>query len=294
MRKLIYIAILITFICADCKSDKKPTTSNKPAIVYSNVVIDTSQTIKEGFELLGVKDTLYLSDGVYNDSLDNIIPNGKVISALNYRKAIIRPDSSNWIIRTVGSKNITIKGFVLDGVNVRYSGIHISKKSNNINVIDNEIINTHFTGVLINQDSENNLIEGNEIHDFGNDKWDHGIYVGSDSNIIRGNKIYNVTGNGVNVYRSSSIGVNYVTVEYNEISNVGYYKGKELNGAGILLSRGIGHVARGNVITNSVFGVAVRYEAIKAQVYDNELRGNGKDIYLDEGIEIYESKNIEL
>lgn len=315
MKGTIYIVILLLFVGCKNLSRKPISGTNNPLssfieetdmpiffdtikpkkkakkirkLFFSSVTIDTTKTIEEGFRLLGTKDTLYLKDGTYRQVIYNSIPNGKVLAAVNQRKAIIKPDSADRAIVLIGKKNTTIKGIKIDGSNLKYCGVYYTKDSDFNKLINCEIVSTHFTGVLINGDSEHNIIEGNEIHDFGNDKWDHGIYVGSSNNLIRYNTIYNISGNGVQVYRSSSIGVDSITVEYNKIDRVGLAG----NGSGIILSRGSGHIARNNTISNSVYGISVRYGAIDTEVYKNHLSNNIDGLLIGKGIVYKQYKNI--
>ncbi len=286
MKKIIYILIIVNFISCKRAQTKK----------VDYLIIDTTMSIKEGFKSLKEKDTLYLKGGIYREMINNFIPNGKTLSGYKDEIVIIKPDSfahpSGLGLRFSGNKescmgiNVTLKNLIIDGTNLTNSVIKFTDSAYGGKLINVEVKNGFFNGILINEGADSIQIKDCYVHSIGvnkhiiNGKWSHGIYIASSNSSVTNTRIDSVSGWGVHIYGSSSNPQDYNNIEDNVISNAGLSG----HGAGIILSRGRGHHAKGNLILNSPVGIHVRYGGVKSTLEGNKIKNCDVGLMIDQNL----------
>jgi parallel beta-helix repeat protein len=255
------------------------------------------RTIKHAVSFLHPGDTLYIRGGTYAESLQDAIPGGAswtspvTVAAYPDETVILKPTAGTsrvLMFSTSASKYVIVSGLVLDGVNVTNDTVKITRSSggaaNHIRLLNCDIKGGAENNVLISG-SSTELVDYNEIlnctiHDNrGVGKLDgshyHGIYCETSNNLFQGNNVYNNTGYGIHVYRSS--GVNPIACSYNVVShNKCHDNGKHGNtgSAGIGAYVGDGNKVFDNLVWTNPRGIAVDYGASNALIYNNTIYNN--------------------
>jgi hypothetical protein len=94
------------------------------------------------------------------------------------------------------------------------------------------------------------------------------MYIQSSFNLVDGNDIYNATGFGIQIYKTS--GTNGINCSYNIVRNNKIHDTGSGN-SGLLFAQGDGNLAYDNVLWNNNRGIQVAYGASNTQVYNNTI-----------------------
>jgi parallel beta-helix repeat protein len=242
-----------TYYVATNGSDANPGTEARPF-----------QTLGRGVRGLGPGDTLYVKNGTYNGgelaystlsgaSWDNPVT---IAAYPGHSPAIgyLYFDRSSYVV---------LDGFVIDGVKITAGGGIAS----HIRIQNSEISPA---GIYVTEGSDGNEFINLQVHDTAG----HGIYTGSNDNIIEDCSIHRNTGLGVHAWHSTGTGVNSNTVRNNTVYNNGQ--------GGILLSTGSGNQASNNDIWgNSGAGIRIDYGASNTYIGHNTIYENTSEgIYI--------------
>jgi hypothetical protein len=256
---------------AESGSDSNPGTFDAPWL-----------TINHGDRKLVPGDTLYIRGGTYAEYIKDIIPTGTPdarVTVRNYKNetVIIRPEAGavqDHVVSIRGDKSyITLRGLVLDGARkIRQHTLVIypleGKTPHHIRVENSTIMNGRSSGILSSAgDSE---FVNLKVHRNGSDRRDHGIYIGTDNNVIDGCEFSHNRGFGIHIYTQAP-----ESADNNVIRNCYSHH----NGiAGAIIGVGTGNVAYNNILANNDIGIVVR--GTNTRIYNNTIYGNktGMDI----------------
>ncbi len=264
------------------------------------------RTIRQGLDVSGPGDTLYLHAGTYAEqvsSYDGPIRGGAswadalLIAAFPGDTVVLEPPSGSQRVFTLADARasyIVIRGLVLDARNVKYEGVKITwsgpdpaNSSHHIRIEDSEVINAPGQGLLVA--GHHNEFLRLRIHANGVSDFDHGIYITSPDNRVEGCEIYQNAGWGISVYNGEANDADRNVLNNNRIRDNARV-GKR--GAGIVLSSGEDNVAFNNVIHGNKVGIQVDYSAARSRVYNNTIFAQAGDgIFVGAGADDTELRN---
>jgi parallel beta-helix repeat protein len=249
------------------------------------------RTIRQGLEVAGPGDTLYLHAGTYAEEVSSYAgrirggeswANALIIAAFPGDTVVLEPPSGSDRVVTLADASasyIVIRGIVMDARNVRYEGVKITwsspdpaNSSHHIRIEDSEVINAPGQGVLVA--GHHNELLRLRVHGNGLSDFDHGIYISSPDNLVDGCEVYQNAGWGVHVYNGEATDADRNTVRNNRIhdnARVGR------RGAGIVLSSGEDNIAYNNIIFGNKHGIQVDLNAVRSRLYNNTLFAQGND-----------------
>jgi hypothetical protein len=267
------------------------------------------QTIVKGISVLKAGDTLLIRGGVYPESIntnDFDFPSGtswtNAINISAYPNEIVTMNGGGEAILNFGAAGdsyIIFDRISFDAINASLTAISLNQGTHHVRFQNCEIKNAGRSGVYINWGNNNGLPSNyNEfidcdIHNNGRQYYPtgaltqppgygagHGLYITSQYNILRGNRIHHNGNFGVHVYfGDSSKPPNGNIIESNRIYNNGNditrYGGPCCGG--VILSTGSNNIARNNLIyDNPVIGIEVwGSPGTNQQVYNNTIYRNG-------------------
>jgi parallel beta-helix repeat protein len=249
-------------------------------------VSDAFRTIIKGTSVLKAGDTLFVRAGTYAESLRNAIPSGSswkepvTVAAYHGEVVIIKPPiGADRVLHFDGAKTqfISVEGFVLDGINVKYDVVKITYSGTELNhahhirIKNCEIRNSaSHQGILSTGggNAGNNQLIGLDIHHNGHSELDHGLYISSSNNVVERCRIHDNFGYGIHLYGSKG-DVNNNIVRRNRI----YNNGSITNKAGILISVGDRNLVHHNVVFGHKHGIRVDYNATNTKVLNNTVYG---------------------
>jgi hypothetical protein len=182
-----------------------------------NPDVNCFPTIQQAINKAADGDDIYVANGVYEEGYISI--ENKSVNLIGDSATIKATSSDASAVITINdaTTSMTIEGFTIDADNVSgRSGIYIQNESSNVTVRNNNIVNFTDKGVLISN-GDSNLILNNTITSSATGS-NAGVYVNNNSedNLIDGNTIslpISGTGNLYNIHFAGSI------VGANTISN---------------------------------------------------------------------------
>ncbi len=155
-------------------------------------------TIQSAIDAAKNGDTIMVSEGTYNEN-PRIKTNGISILGKNKEKTILEGGKASSGIRIDEANNVILSGFTIrnsGGGGKEDAGITIYK--GNDNTVSNMNIFSNSVGVSIYQNSNNNVISGNDIESsYGNGIT---IYVSNDNKIFNNN----IKNNKLGIYADSA------------------------------------------------------------------------------------------
>lgn len=266
-------------------------------------------TINGGVGCLSAGDTLVVRAGTYTESLGTgAVPSGnswtsKVrIANYNGETVWMRPNAgASRVLEFAGSQQyIEFDGINLDGTNATYDTVKINAIASGNNAHHIRIQNAELLGITGTGDPGNGgmsfivlctqlapgLLGGNEFINLvvhrggggtcGNCDFSHGFYINSADNLIERNTIYDVKGNGVQIYNGNAGNTaNNNTVRYNVIRDLTSPTGRH---RGVIVGSGTGNKVYSNLIYNIIgtaeptAGIEV-YASGNAEIYNNTIYG---------------------
>ncbi len=265
-------------------------------------------TIKYGSKQLSADDTLIVKEGIYEETLYDVIPPGSdwdhpVTLKVNLGDNVtIKPPVSSTsyyvinlikegyyregiLVNNVTKKYIIIEGFILDAENVIYCALNMEFGAEHIRVKDCEIKNSPLTAIYVGTTSHNNEFINLNVHNNGLTEappFGHGIYITGDDNIVEGGAFYDNMGGGIHIYHTFNPN-NPVYPDNNMVRNSIVYN----NHVGIYLWSGTNNICYNNIVyDNSSVGISVNdgTENNGQKVYNNTVYNNG-----GYGVEIWSS-----
>jgi len=173
---------------------------------------------------------------------------------------------------------IILSGLVIDARHVQRNGLKLTAGASYIRVENSEIMNApKANGVLISNtapnnppNSEHNQLIGDDVHNNGTTRYDHGVYLDSGYNLILRCRIHDNFGWGVHSFNgySNPNDIGNLVVD-NDIYRNGIAQGSEGAGIGLFSAKGL--VAFDNVLWGNYIGIEVAYDANGARVYNNTV-----------------------
>jgi parallel beta-helix repeat protein len=190
-----------------------------------------------------------LRGGTYNEGSDLTIKrDGITLRSAPNQRAVIR----GRVYLPAGTDRVTVRNLTLEGtagkVNVLIRGNYNRFIGNNITNYNRSascmLVGSRSNGTAVATGTE---IQGNRIHNCGRGVYDHGIYLSAGrSTKITGNRIYNNTGRGIQLYPDSQGAV----IRNNAIDGNGW--GVVFGGTSSYASSN--NLVENNAITNSKRG----------------------------------------
>lgn len=278
------ITTAMEYFVAKDGNDAQPGTKSSPV-----------QTIRRGISLMSKGDTLYISEGTYEEvirSQEFPIPTGTswdnapVIAAYPGELVTLRP-SGAWEIIGLSRSDIQyviFDGLILDGIKLNPSsgmGISMTNGANHVRFRNMEVKNAPFNNVLLTPGTggtDFNEFIGGKYHDAGwspDLKQAYNFYIATNHNIVDGAEVYNATGYGFHIYNSVS-----PRPSYNIVRNCRIHSNSTqvISSAGILLGSGIGNMAYNNLVYNGRgHGIQVGNGANNSLVYNNTIYDNDEN-----------------
>lgn len=256
-----------TYSVAKTGNDSGPGSADRPFL-----------TLAKGVGVLRPGDTLLVHPGTYAENINFLIPSGSSwTSPVTLRAAdpaarpVLQPPTGSWVLYfSDGAHHIIVDGFVLDASRVTADGVKVTTKAHHIRIANSEIKQAPVQGVLTTNDATANEFINLDIHDNGTTDFDHGIYLATAGNVVRGCRIHRNAGWGVHVYNSKPSASN------NTIRDNGIYDNARVGGRGdgILLSSGSGNVAYNNIVIGNRIGIRIDYGASSNAAYHNVVYAN--------------------
>jgi parallel beta-helix repeat protein len=237
------------------------------------------RTLNRAVKLLRPGDVLYVKSGTYEESLFNAIPGGKswrrpvTVAAYPGHSVTIRPKAgSSRVLHFEGveKKYIVVDGFILDAVNVSHDAIKITygnprDAASRIRIRNSEVKNAPRQGILVTEGSDGNEFSNLRVHHNGTTDHDHGLYIGSDSNLIEGCQVYSHFGYGIHVYNATSEKPDSNTVKGNTVHD------NQQTGIGVFGG------SNNNVYNNLIYknnNVGITTKSPGSHIYNNTLYNN--------------------
>ncbi len=158
----------------------------------------TYTTIQSAIDAAKTGDVISVNEGTYIENLV-VKTNGISIIGQNKEKTIIDGKKTGSVIRIDQANNVKVSGFTIQnsgGSGQSDGGISLYRANNN--EIANTILVNNVVGISIYQDSNSNIVSGNDIRSNGK----YGVFIFASSS----NKIYNnnIQGNGIGFYGDSA------------------------------------------------------------------------------------------
>lgn len=213
------------------------------------------KTISKAIECAGTdgsSDTVVVGNGTYTETIWKV-PGGVegrpfTLKAANTLGATLKPSGGERIL-SIGYSNVVVDGFVLDGSNVQGNNVWMEGVQNV--VLQNcELKNIQPGGgggensfqAIFGYNVAKVIIRGCLIHDVGTSRYSHGIYWVGGGSLFEDNIIWNVGGNGIQIYGSGNIKLSDNVVRNNRIFD--FAQGGVANG---IYSGGINELIYNNV-----------------------------------------------
>lgn len=263
-----------TYFVATNGNDTNPGTDTAPF-----------KTIKYGVTALSAGDTLYVRAGTYGDnnigaSSASPIPNGtdwnNPITVAAYPGdtvtiALPSGEKAFFWIRDGQDKFLIINGFTVDGQNLAWHGFKFMSGTRHVRVQNTEVKNTRYSGILLTTPT---IAQSQTFHEFlnvsshhnGTNRQDHGIYIATSNNLVKGGEWSFNQGFGIHQFISSSTGVpsnnnviDGVYVHDNNLDPAG------ASDAGIVIGSGSRNVVKNSIIMgggssgDQGYGISVNY-----------------------------------
>jgi hypothetical protein len=239
---------------------------------------------------LNAGDTLVFASGIYNLELLAVMNSGEnwdkpiVLMAEEAGKVIFMPKKGNRVLNLSKWKrgkivhHVEFNGFIFDGANVVSGVVKITDGNHHIRIVNCEIRNSKNQGILLADNRSNfNEIINCKIYNNGINDLQHGIYITSDYNLVKGCEIFQNAGAGINIYDGKE-SANWNTIENCNIHHNGR-AGKR--GVGIGIHTGIGNKAINNLIHNNVIGIHTDYGSSNTLIERNIIYDHpGYDIII--------------
>jgi parallel beta-helix repeat protein len=228
-------------------------------------VPDDYATIQDAVDNASPGDTVFVKEGIYNESFTIDKPLS-LVGEESGKTIIISPPYSRYGPQSavrVSAESVTISGFTIKGaqVGIWVETIGSIHQPSGCRIVGNNIINNtigvHSFGGDNLSISENNITGNSE----------YGIYYSSSNSIIYGN---NITGNsGLGIIIDSCTNV---TISINDISNNN--EGLELRWSGPF------NVNGNNITGNQKYGVQLGEGCCNATVHENNIERNNIGVNL--------------
>jgi parallel beta helix pectate lyase-like protein len=257
------------------------------------------QTIRKGISLLSKSDTLYIKEGIYEETIDSqkfAIPTGTswenapVIAAYPGDVVILRPNGAWAAINLVHSyiQYVIFNGLIVDGINMYWKGdgISMTNGANHVRFHNMEVKNAPRHSVLLTtapSENDSGISSGGTFNEFIGGKYHdtdvlhnpdlpkggYNFYIITDNNLIDGAEIYNATGHGFHIYHAFD-----PRPSHNIVRNCRVYGNgiRIASSPGILLGSGDGNMAYNNLIYDGHgYGIKVGVGATNSLVYNNSV-----------------------
>jgi parallel beta-helix repeat protein len=273
------------------------------------------RTIGRGISVLKPGDTTFIRAGTYPEIINTNVfnlPSGiswsSAITIAAYPGEIVtmRPDSGEAIVNLgLDYQYIIFDGIHFDAINGYFTAISITG-SHHIRFKNCEITNAYRSGVYINWGgnglpSNYNEFINCDIHHNGRHGYQpgvpdqppgygagHGIYITTQYNVLRGNRVHHNGNWGIHVYwgeypaqqtKSNLIEQNWV---YENGNNTTRYGG--VCCGGIVVASGSTNEIKNNLVyKNPVVGIVVMGSCGSCRLYNNTVYNNSLDIQADTG-----------
>jgi parallel beta-helix repeat protein len=242
-------------------------------------------TIGKGISVLAGGDTLYIRAGIYNEAINSgqqTIPTGTSWSSA---VTIASYPGEKATLNAVTLYHSYVKYIIFDGLILANSGaldqpFYLSNGANHVRAKNCEMRNGNFCGVVISKGSTggtnyNEIINCNIHHNGVRAKYDHGIYILTDNNLVEGSEIHHNAAFGVHVYGDGSPANNNI-VRNNKVYSNGVLAGTSF---GILLASGSNNVAYNNLVYDNGAGITTDLSSTNAKIYNNTVYSNTREGY---------------
>ena len=268
-------------------------------------------TIQQGIGKLSAGSTLFIRGGTYNETINPAsytLPTGTAQSPIlisGYQSEVVT--ITNGIIIQDNVNSSIVAYLIFDHLTVRNNGdpaFRVAGNSHHIKIMNSDLqaFATSQTQqnapniVQIAQGTSFNEVINCDVHDapvafdLGVTLGHYGFYVGGQNNIYDGNRIYNNTGYGINLFQSGSSQVNNNIIRNNTFYNNCFDDGNRGNGANaVIIGSGSNNLMYNNVIynnncTGTGAAVSVGYTngGTGNAVYNNTIyNNNGPGIAVD-------------
>lgn len=194
--------------------------------------------------------------------LDNRPPFFINLGLSDFISSLFSDEGNDTITLSGASSYITLSNFRITNQRKKGQAISLEPGSNHITVSNCEILRASGVGIIVAGD--NNIIDGNRIHDNGlgaNPHQDHGMDISGKNNIIQNNAIFNNWTFGLELYSGSgSAGSNLI--EKNYIYNNGRGSKQKENDdatAGMIISTGQSNnvIRQNRLCGNAGYGIII-------------------------------------
>ena len=195
---------------------------------------------------------------------------GRLSRALQSRLDQKQVPLEYFISKAQGSKYIVVDGFILDAANVSHDAIKITygnpqDAARRIRIRNSEVKNAPRQGILVTEGSDGNEFSNLRVHHNGTTDHDHGLYIGSDSNLIEGCEVYDHFGYGIHVYNATAEKPDNNTVKGNIVHD------NQQTGIGVF--GGINNNVSNNIVyKNNNVGITTKSPG--SRIYNNTLYSN--------------------
>jgi parallel beta-helix repeat protein len=235
------------------------------------------QSIGSGIRCLSAGDTLYIRGGTYNEVVDdnNIKPfpqgsswnNAVTIAGYPNEIAILHGSGDHTLGLGQQTWYVIFDNIVIDGSGSTFGVSFFG--STFVRFQNSEVKNAQASGILSNLAVPNfNEYLHLKLHHNGSSRFDHGIYLEGQNNLIDGCEMYNNIGYGIHIYNGGG-GTGSNTIRNNSVHN-------NLGDGGVTLSSGNNHLFYNNIVyNNNGYGITIGFGgADNTQIYNNTIYGN--------------------
>jgi len=250
------------------------------------------RTINKGVKVLKPGDTLYIRAGTYAEALLNVIPSGTswhspvTVAAYPGEEVTIRPGSGEDVIKFQDNNPayIIVDGLILDAAGTTAAAVFITTANapptvpHHIRLKNCEIKNAREQAVMVyspnvrSRQADYNEFINLKVHHIGSTRFHHGLYINTNHNLIDHCEVWDVHGNGIQIYKSkgrNGLNCNDNTVRSCRIHDTGLDKSDVT--AGIVVTVGNGNLVCNNLIWNNNIGVQIDTGATNTKVYNNTI-----------------------
>ncbi len=250
-------------------------------------------TIKAGLACLKGGDTLIIKAGTYTEGIPYYtIPSGisnsshTTIRAATAKTVILNGVAHGSGVMFVHSRSfITFDGIIFDGANVPGHVVYLgrastSKPASTFIRMQNCVVRNgrYNSGILAGQNQTTGVscklsFINTDVYGNGTDNLDHGIYITCRDVTVDGGSYYNNKGHGIHAFTQSQTSttnnllIKNIRAYGNGSYGIGLYSGSNLMAYNNLIY--------GNAISTGSGGIAVRYGATGAKIYNNTVYNNG-------------------
>jgi parallel beta-helix repeat protein len=236
------------------------------------------RTLNKGVKALKPGDTLYVRHGTYDESLHNNIPAGTSwsapvkVAAFPGEQVTLRPLAGTQVIYLSGNRRyIIIEGLILDGSHVSSDGVKITTKdgtaataAHHIRLQHVEVKHAPNQGIFVGRHCDGNEFLNLHVHHNGKDaSYDHGIYLSSSRNLIKGGDWHHNKEYGIQLYRFGA---------GNIVRNARVYG----NNQGIVSSQQADNLIANNLVYQNTRRGIVLASGNNLKAYHNTVSNNGR------------------